>query len=245
MLSVSYKSHIAGRSSGSFHGLALWGALSCVTYFAGAQPAFCGSDSTSFHDELYEFHIPPGGLEAAIAGFTRQTHTSVLYDADLVKRRAASAVNGWFSYSSALEMLLMGTGLQVRYADDKSFVLVDGAVVEAADAGGDAQREASITLGMLHVDGPEDFSFYGTILATDLQRALSRQPGLRSVTLFVQANLWVDPGGRVAHAELARSTGDSLRDERLVDVLKAFAVSRPPPQGLPQPVTVSIDFRHI
>ena len=234
----------AGGSSGRLRRLLLLGAFGFMTYLGGALPALCDTNSISLHDELYEFHIPSGTLEASIAAFTRQTHTSVLYDADLIKKHPAPAVDGLFSYSSVLEALLVGTGLGSRYADDKSFVLVETERSGVADAGG-LRREGSIALGMLHVDGPDDFSFYGSLLAADLQRALSKQARLRSATLFVQANLWVDPGGRVAHAELARSTGDISRDERLVGVLNAFAVSRPPPEGLPQPVMISINFRHI
>ncbi len=208
-----------------------------------AIPAVAQSKTTEALGQLYEIHIPPGPLETAIAAFTRQTHTSVLYDAGLMKNRDAQAVNGLFSYSSALEALLAGTGIDARYVDGKSFVLVE--TDNAAAVGGGSVHQASITLETLHVDAPIDFSFYSSILAADLQRALSRRPTLRSQTLFVRANLWVDRTGRVEHAELSRSTGDKGRDENVVRALGEFSVSKPPPEGLPQPVLVSIDFRRL
>lgn len=212
---------------------------------AVAAPAFSGSDSVEARDQLYEFHINAGPLEDVIAQFSRQTHTSVLYDAGLLKNRNAQAVDGLFSYPSALEALLVATGIGARNVDDKSFVLVETKNAVTSNVEDAPTREASLTLGTLHVDGPEDFSFYSSILAADLQQALCKRSGLRFVTLLVRANLWVDRFGRVEHAELSRSTGDRARDERLVQVLNEFSVSKPPPAGLPQPVLVSIDFRRI
>jgi len=216
-----------------------------ATFLAICVPALSQDEPGRQRDKLYEFHFPAASLETSIAHFTRQTNTSVLYEAGLINSRSAPAVDGMFSYPSALEALLAGTGIAVRYADDKSFVLVDAERDAETHATYGAVREASITLGALHVDGPEDFSFYGSLLAADLQMALSKRPRLRSVTLFVQANLWVDRAGRIEHAELSRSTGDRMHDERLVEALREFSVSKPPPEGLPQPVQVAIDFRHV
>jgi hypothetical protein len=212
---------------------------------AAAGPALAQDRQSQGHDLLYEFHIPAGALDASIVRFTRLTHTSVLYESGLLKDRESCAIDGLFSYPSALDAMLADTGIAVRYADDNSFVLVDR--VKAAESGAEIRpvREASILLGMLHVDAPTDFSFYSEILAADLQRALSRRSSLRSLSLLVQANLWVDGFGRVQHAVLARSTGDTKQDRRLVEALGEFAVSKPPPEGLPQPVLVSIDIRHL
>jgi TonB family protein len=210
-----------------------------------AHPAFAQSKTPEAHDQLYEFHIPSGPLETAIATFTRQTHTSVLFDAGLVQNHQALAVDGLFSYPTALEALLTGTGIGVRYADAKSFVLVETQSAATGREGNALSREASITLGTIHIDAPTDFSFYSSILVADLQRSLSQRPSLRTLSFFVRANLWVDRSGRVEHAELSRSTGDKGRDERVVQALGEFAVSKPPPDGLPQPVLVSIDIRRL
>ncbi|GAA0528126.1 TonB family protein [Rhizomicrobium palustre] len=209
-----------------------------------AHSAFAQSTTAEPHDQLYEFHIPSGPLETAIAAFTRQTHTSVLFDAGLVRNREAHVVDGLFTYPSALEALLNGTGIGVRYADDKSFVLVE-TINAAADTQSGLVRKASISLGTLHIDAPADFSFYSSILVADLQRALSRKASLRTLSFFVRANLWVDRAGRVEHAELSRSTGDKGRDESVVQALGEFAISKPPPVGLPQPVQVSINIQRL
>ena len=219
----------------------LSGLIGLATLIAG--PAKAQSWQVRDGEPQIEFHIPAGPLETAIASFSRQTSLSVLYDNAILQGRPAPAVDGMFSRKSALETLLKGTGVAVRYADAKSFVLVaDEAQTALCNCVWDGPP---LVLGTLHVAAPRDYSLYSSLLASDLQSMLRKKAGVRTLNLLVRADIWVDQLGHVEHAELRYSTGSKAHDEDLVQTLNEFAVSRPPPDDMPQPVLVSINIQQL
>src|SRR3546814_5692070 len=61
------------------------------------------------------FDIPAQPIERALLAYGRIANVQVLYDASLVTAQRSTPISGRYTASQALEMLLRGTGLRVRY----------------------------------------------------------------------------------------------------------------------------------
>ncbi|AEC18805.1 TonB family protein [Pusillimonas sp. T7-7] len=74
--------------------------------------------------QSFVFSMSPEPLHDALQQYSRITGVSVLYDTGYVADKNSSSVHGAYSSREALERLVAGTGLQVRYASTRAFTLM-------------------------------------------------------------------------------------------------------------------------
>ncbi len=79
--------------------------------------------------------------------------------------------------------------------------------------------------------------WYAGQMGNKIAEALRNNRKTRSASMRVEAQVWVDPSGRISRATLDRSTGDPALDEALKnEVLPGIQLSEPPPQGMRMPI---------
>lgn len=81
-----------------------------------ASPSLAGETARSID-------LPPQGLGAALEALAAQTHTQVVYPADLVRGKAAGGLKGEFTAEEAFRRLLGGSGLELRRTGEGSFAI--------------------------------------------------------------------------------------------------------------------------
>lgn len=79
--------------------------------------------------------------------------------------------------------------------------------------------------------------WYAGKMGTKIADALRNHRKTRSAAMRVEAQVWVDPSGRITRATLDRTTGDASLDEVLKnEILPGIQLSEPPPQGMRMPI---------
>lgn len=79
--------------------------------------------------------------------------------------------------------------------------------------------------------------WYAGQMKDKIAEALRNNRKTRNATMRVDAQVWVDPSGRISRATLDRSTGDPSLDEALRnEILPGIQLSEPPPQGMRMPI---------
>ncbi len=67
---------------------------------------------------------------------------------------------------------------------------------------------------------------------------------IRRMNFSVITKVWLHPGGGIARAELASSTGNRQTDELLVSAIsRTRALAEAPPPDMPQPIRLRISSR--
>jgi hypothetical protein len=151
---------------------------------------------------------------------------------------------------TALRTLLAGTDLVVRYTAADDVVLLPPSEDSAASGSFTAPVDAPVlALDTLHVDGSTklggapDYRAYAGIVQADIQAFLRRHADTRSGSYNIGLRLWLDHSGAVLRSEVFRSTGNQHRDAAIARALRDVTISKPPPQQMPQPVSVMIVAR--
>ena len=96
----------------------------------------------------FNFDIPAGDLKAALDAYVKQTGQQIVYKSDDVKGKTTPGVHGSLSDQQALDVLLKGTGLQLRRDDSGAVVVFPAEAVaggaSAQGAGGEQKLEEVI-----------------------------------------------------------------------------------------------------
>ncbi len=218
------------------------GLMSLVVAALGL-PAVTEGAPVAKSSEHMEFNIPSQPLATAIVAFGARAGMQVLYDSSLARGFRSSAVKGTFTPDEGLLILLVGTNLTARHVDASSFVLLpttgEGVAINNP---AHAIEGGVLSLDTLRVDAPaDDFNAYSAVIRSDLLKALRKNAKTRAGNFVVHANIWIGSAGEVRRSELSLSTGDRTRDKAIVEILDGFAVSQPPPPGLPQPIAIRIE----
>lgn len=173
---------------------------------------------------LVELDIAPQALTTALEQFSRATGMAVLVDHGLSSRRQTLGVQGRFTPSKALNVLLRGTGLAAHYARADAFTLQPVRVREVALPPGAAP-------------GLSEGNYAAAIQAV-IQRNLCASPLTRPGSFRALLQVWIGRDGVVQHTRLVASTGDLMRDKALVNSMQNLRIDRPAPTSLRQPVTL-------
>jgi hypothetical protein len=196
--------------------LALWPlyalALPPVMAVAAENPATAGAGETVVH-----FNIPAQPLEDALYAFGNVTGISIFVDGNAVAGRRSAAVEGAFTVTQALRILLAGTGLDVRPMGARAITL-------------SLPQPSSDALA---------YRRYSAALQSAALRRLCSDTETRPGSYRLAMELWLDDIGRVQRIELLSSTSDLARDRRLRELMEGLSVGTPPPT-LPQPVIMVI-----
>lgn len=169
-----------------------------------------------------KFDIPSQSLSQALEIYGELTGWEILYNSNLAVGRRSGPVQGRFSPTEALQVLLAGTGLMAKYTNAGSFVLV------AAPAG--PRRAPS---------SPEHWDYYGRI-QNSLREALCRSDAARPGHYRIAAQFWIGATGDIARYQRLGSTGQPETDGRIDRTLSELRIGTPPPVGFAQPVTILI-----
>lgn len=192
-------------------------------------------------DAVIAFDIPALPLDTALDRYFRVTGVQLLYDAALADGRRSSPVRGNYTPRAALRRLLAGTGLIPRYSRPNAAILM----LPAA-----SPQAAPIPLGRIvvrdrvvvgRITPAARLAYYG-ILETTMQDRLRADRRTSHLAFAVLVDLSIDDRGNVVGIRLARGTGQARGDRAVVAVLGDTAVP-PPPDGLVQPLRLSLRGR--
>ena len=195
------------------------------------------------------FHIPAQPLASALQAYGSQTGVQVLYESRSAVGQLSRAVEGSFTPQDALNLLLAGTDLSVRYSRPDAITLARPSPNADAPPASPLTR-ADLSLGTLRVragseeDDGASLRDYSESVQLDVQKALQRNARTRAGSYRAVLDLWIDASSRaVARTQLFRSTGDAERDAAVAAALRGLVISRAAPASMPQPVRIAIVVR--
>ncbi len=180
---------------------------------------------------VLRFDIPAQSLEQALADYSLTTGFSVLVASQLTASLRSTALQGEFAPRQALDRLLQGTSLRVRYSSPTAFTLLPPArsgprmapVAPRTDKGGQGSFRGS---------------YYAGLIQKAVTGALCRSRAEDFGRYRASLQLWISAAGVIERARLLESTGRKERDAALPRHLAGVAIDGPLPPGLPQPVTI-------
>jgi hypothetical protein len=232
-----------GRSTGVCAALAIvavWGAV--------AKERRAAASATPM-----ALHIPAQPLAAALQAYGEQTGVQVLYESRSAAGQRSAVVDGTFTPEEALNAMLKGTELRVRYArpDAITLALPHPEPYPEKDLAPEGRpARADLSLGTLHVrasDDDDDASLhdYSESVQADVQKALEKNAKTRTGTYRVVLDLWIDRARTIERTRLHQSTGDPDRDAAVVAAIRGVIISRAAPANTLLPVRVAIVVRSL
>jgi len=196
------------------------------------------------------FAIPAENLADALDRFSRTSNLQVLYDSRLAVGQHSTAVNGTLPISAALEILLQGTGLLIRYTRHHDVVLTSIGGDGSIDATTPANGEAMLSLRPLYVYPPAEaastaagtipYRLYGGVVRSRIEEVLQRNGATNRGNYRVKLAIWVSPSGTLLRHALLQSSGDAARDRNISSALHNLDFNQSPPADLPQPIDIGI-----
>jgi hypothetical protein len=206
----------------------LLGRLSIVAQIiATAVPATAAESSTK-KIELSRpiiFDLSAQPLYMALETYASLAGRQVVYEGSLTAGRWSAPVKGTFPADVALQMLLTGTGLSVRYMAEDGFVLVPDPT----------QRTPLFNTAPQAV-----VSEYYARIQNGLRRAFCADNGVRSKGYRIPVALWIGRSGDLMRGAMLDSTGDSDLDAALDRTIHSVVIGGAPPAGFAQPVIMLI-----
>ncbi len=120
----------------------IWALVLAATALTPVMPNVAAAQSRPKVEEKRRFDIPAGDLAAALQAWTRTARRELVYRSIDVEKRATKGASGDMTPTTALIVLLEGSGLQVVVSSDGAI-----AVRQAADAdiGSNATPEILVT----------------------------------------------------------------------------------------------------
>jgi hypothetical protein len=211
-----------GQPGGFRYGLslALLVAASAVTCRADAE-ALGGQRAPS----PVTFDIPEQSLTAAIERFSVVSGWQVIYDSSLAAGRRSTPLKGALPPSTALRVMLVGTGLKADY------MATDGAMLTANPSAGPRVTDRVLPPPALR-------GYYGQ-LQSGLKRALCDEQLLRGGAYRIAVGVWISPTGHITRTEALGTTGSTDVDATVAGSIRKLAFDAPPP-GFEQPVVIVV-----
>ncbi|HXH45591.1 MAG TPA: TonB C-terminal domain-containing protein [Bradyrhizobium sp.] len=170
------------------------------------------------------FDIPPQSLSAALNSFSAATGIEILVDARQAVAHRSSGVVGVMAPQDALEILLIGSGLVARRFDAGTVLLLPSSARGTARSPTSSQDVKQFYFG--HVQR----AIHKTLCAN-----AETAPGHYRLAV----KLWVGQSGRVLRVRRLDTTGDEKRDAALDAAIQGVIIA-PPPDDLPQPITLVV-----
>ncbi|KSB90003.1 hypothetical protein AS593_11295 [Caulobacter vibrioides] len=199
------------------------------------------------------FDISARPLSAAVEAYALATGIQVLYDRPSSEALRSHGVAGVYTPEAALRLMLTDTGLEPEFTSGHSVVLRPSKPVAAPPSFGPPPvGMAVLPLDTLDVRGAAtiveegtrlDLRLYGGLVRSAVHQALLNQRHTTGGSYRVTLRLWINPNGQVTEMAAADSSGDARRDLAIVEAIRGLRISAPPPEGLPQPVVLTITSR--
>ncbi|MDG2527266.1 TonB family protein [Caulobacter endophyticus] len=199
------------------------------------------------------FDIGARPLSAAIEAYALTTGIQVLYDRPSSEALRSHGVSGVYTPEAALRLLLTDTGLEPEFTSSHSVVLRPSRPAAAPPSFGPPPAGVAVLpLDTLDVRGVAtiaeegtrlDLKLYGGLVRSAVHQALLNPRYATGGSYRVTLRLWIDPRGLVTEMAAADSSGDARRDLAIAEAMRGLRISAPPPEGLPQPVVLTITSR--
>ena len=200
---------------------------------------------------VINFRIPSQPLADALERYARLCGIEVLYESSVVEGKVAPALEGEYTAEMALQMLLSGTDLRVRYAR-KNAITLSSYTSEAENLPPVSALEledADLSLDTLRVQGDDPNASqareFSTAVQLEIERALRQNEKTRTGNYRVNVSVWIDASRKIRRVTLAHSTGDTERDASIPVALEGLTLSHAPPVNAPQPVQLVISVRSL
>jgi TonB family protein len=218
---------------------------------AFAQPP--NGDSRPVSGQL-RFDIPAQRLSSALKAFVLATHIEVLSDEPAGAELMSGGASGIYTPQGALQALIAGTGLTAQFTGSRT------AILRPASSAPPGRPEDSpladgpvIDLDAIQIQGAApiaapskgrlNYRLYAYSVSQALGSAVRQDPRTSSGAYTARARVWLNEQGHVVQAVLSQSSGQPPLDAQIVRVLRQASVNPPPPEGMPQPVTIVINTR--
>jgi hypothetical protein len=196
-----------------------------------------------------KFDIPAQQLVTALQAYSAASGVQVLYESSLIAGRSSSPVRGEFTRETALEYLLKGQDLIVRYSRADAITLVDPLAPSVDEPPAEVAGDVDLDLGTIYM-GPAEATVDRSALARyvgaiqlDVQSALRKTAETRAGSYRVGIDLWVEPSRRVKQTEIFQSTGNASRDVAVIRALDGLVLREAAPAHVQQPVRVMISVK--
>lgn len=170
-----------------------------------------------------EIDIPAKPLAAALRDYGKITGIEVFYDGSLALGRRSSAVKGRFKPLDSLKVLLRGTNYVSRTTEiPNTLTIVPGPSISSL-------RKSF-----------EPYQHYFATIQTRLSEALCAWDEAAASGRETKFRIWVDRAGTIINAEALAHNEDSAANGMFAQRVRGLAIGKPPPDGLPQPVTMLV-----
>ncbi|WP_051396713.1 secretin and TonB N-terminal domain-containing protein [Bradyrhizobium elkanii] len=171
------------------------------------------------------FDLAAQPLGSALVEFANRTGMTALIDGELANGLHSPPVKGRFSPTDALQVLLAGTGLAIRYVGANAFTV------------GPPPPNPTVGIPGSQSTHRSDESAYFAELQNSVERALCRNDDTRLGTYRAAFQVWIEESGRIRALHLLGSTGNESLDAAITTRITSDTVV-PPPRDLPQPITI-------
>mgnify|MGYP005815912533 CR=1 FL=1 len=170
----------------------------------------------------FQFDIPSQPLAAALRTYAKATGLEVFYDGALSVGRRSTAVSGTYTPMLGLRLLLRGTGYVARETDIANTITIVTAPAIAP----------------LHATFDRYQPYFAALQARLSATLCNDRYASHSDEITIR--FWLSPSGVISSAELAGSDGSEGWRRATVSKVRGLEIGKPPPAGLPQPVTMVI-----
>jgi periplasmic protein TonB len=128
-------------------------------------------------------------------------------------------------------------------ADAPKQMTINGPAQAGSDAFNIGAGDGSGSMGSGVGNGFGDAA-YSRYLGSEFQQTIQNDDHVNRIVFNADVEVWVDATGRLTHASIVRTTGDTKTDEKLIAALEAMpALDQPPPGSFQFPQRISVKGR--
>ncbi len=206
-----------------------WGrALVVAASFLLAMENPTAAQQADLGGEL-EFDIPSQPLASALKAYSVTTRLELFYESTLTDGRRSSPLRGAFTPEAALRRLLAGTAFTVASFGRGTITILPPLRQEAR-----GEELAAIK------SKAAEYTPYFARIQEAIRSAFCQTPATQVDASELIVRLWIGASGAIARAELVLSTDADGREQAYAAALRTLVIGEPPPQGMPQPVTLMV-----
>ncbi len=214
--------------------------------------AFVTAEESPRPSGVQRFNIPAEPLIEALQTYSKTTDIQVMFETSSAEGYLSTLVAGEFLPETALQMLLAGTDLRVRYTRSNVITLAPASALDADQPPVHplALTKPDMALDTLLVSGPPEhpdqaqLDAYISTVQSDIQKALKKSVRTgKNIDYRLGIKLWIDASRTVQKAELFQSTGNQESDTQVASALQGLTLSHTAPPKTPQPIRFMIEIR--
>lgn len=201
--------------------------VSISAFFLASAPSRAAEQGgASVSVAAINFDIPSQPLGTALVAFGAAAKFDFYYNAALAEGRRSATVVGKLTPALALQKMLQGTGLVPRMSAPDAAILIpavgDVVVPRRSVVGSSVRYE----------------SYFAAIQAR-ISDALCRGVPANQEGHETFLRVWLAGSGVIEQVEVMHAGADRTKNRNLADAVQGLAVG-PPPQDMPQPVTLVV-----